>query len=761
MSKLFPLSTNPAIALLECPPLLAIAVGSIFSSLAYWASKLATDADHSLIEEPSFSHLVPLKGIEMALQPASVEIGDENPVGETRIRRSFISPDKLVTEPMPGMQILPDLLIQSAKDYPTLNAVGWREVIKIHKETKTVTKVVGGKEVKEDKIWEFYEMSDYKYWTYTQLLEEVSKISNGLAELGLTKEHRFNIYSATKASWQVMAHACSRRSITFATAYDSLGVAGLEHSINEPEVVGVFTNANLLGTLAAIVDKAPTLKYVIYDEKAEESVLKKIQDARPDIRIITYDELRQLGETKAHEIVKPDPSDIACIMYTSGSTGAPKGVLLSHLNLVSSVAGVRTLLHDFMTDQEAIIAYLPLAHILEFIVELTCLSMGAKIGYGSVKTLTEASMRNCSGDIKTFKPSVMIGVPAVWELIRKGILAKVKAGGKLKQGIFNAALAVKRHPILGKVAGGLMDTVVFNQVREQTGGNLRYAISGGAALSKETQEFLSKALVSVLQGYGLTESCGMCAILSPTYMQYECVGVPVPSVEIKLVDAPETGYLSTNTPHPQGEVWIRGPSVSKGYFKREDVTQESMTDEGWFKTGDIAQWNQDGTLSIIDRKKNLVKLAGGEYIALEKLESIYKSCSLVNNICVHADSSANRPMAIVFVHEKNINLVCEELKIGESGRSFSQMCQDEEIEKLVLKELLATGKKAGFKPLELLQSVVLTDEEWTPLNGLTTAAQKLNRKAILEHYAEAVKFTLEHQSLKSPHAKFERDTVNA
>jgi long-chain acyl-CoA synthetase len=236
-------------------------------------------------------------------------------------------------------------------------------------------------------------------------------------------------------------------------------------------------------------------------------------------------------------------------------------------------------------------------HILEFIVELTSLSMGVKIGYGSVKTLTEASMRNCSGDIKTFRPSVMVGVPAVWELIRKGILAKVKAGGKVKQGIFNAALAVKRHPILSRIGGGLMDTVVFNQVREQTGGNLRYAISGGAALSKETQEFLSKALVSVLQGYGLTESCGMCAILSPNYMQYECVGVPVPSTEIKLVDAPETGYLSTNVPNPQGEVWIRGPSVSKGYFKRDDITKESMTDDGWFKTGDIAQWNQDGSTS--------------------------------------------------------------------------------------------------------------------------------------------------------------------
>lgn len=675
----------------------------------------------------------------MALQPASVEIGNEIPQGETRVRRSFISPDKLVTEPVPGINVLPDLLIQAAKDFPTKNAIGWRDLIQLHKETKTVTKVVGGKEIQEDKIWEFYEMSDYKYWTYTQLLEEVSKMSNGLAELGLTKAQRFNIYSATKPSWQVMAHACSRRSITFATAYDSLGVAGLEHSINEPEVVGVFTNANLLGTLAAIVSKTPSLKYVIYDDQAEESNIKKIRDLRPDIRIITYDELRQLGETKAHPIVRPDPSDIACIMYTSGSTGAPKGVLLSHGNLVSSVGGVRTLLFDFLSENESVIAYLPLAHILEFIVELTSLAMGTKIGYGSIKTLTEASMRNCSGDMKTFKPTIMVGVPAVWELIRKGILAKVKSGGKVKQNIFNAALAVKGNPILNRIGGGLVDTVVFNQVREQTGGNLRYAISGGAALSKETQEFLSKALVSVLQGYGLTESCGMCAFLCPDYMQFECVGVPIPSTEIKLVDAPETGYLSTNRPNPQGEVWIRGPSVSQGYFKRDDITRESMTEDGWFKTGDIAQWNQDGTLSIIDRMKNLVKLAGGEYIALEKLESIYKSCPLVGNLCVHADATANRPMAVVFVHEKNLSLACEELSIGASGRSISQLCHDPEVEKLVLKELWATGRKAGFKPLELLQSIVLTDEEWTPQNGLVTAAQKLNRRNILEHYAEEVK----------------------
>jgi long-chain acyl-CoA synthetase len=134
-------------------------------------------------------------------------------------------------------------------------------------------------------------------------------------------------------------------------------------------------------------------------------------------------------------------------------------------------------------------------------------------------------------------------------------------------------------------------------------------------------------------------------ILPPSMLQTGVVGVPVPSIEAKLVDFPDANYFSTNSP-PQGEVWIRGGSISKGYFKRDDVTAEAFTNDGWLKTGDIGQWNADGTLSIIDRKKNLVKLAGGEYIALERLESIYKSCGLVSNICLVADSNANKPMAV-------------------------------------------------------------------------------------------------------------------
>ncbi|BGP38810.1 long-chain fatty acid-CoA ligase [Rhodotorula kratochvilovae] len=214
----------------------------------------------------------------------------------------------------------------------------------------------------------------------------------------------------------------------------------------------------------------------------------------------------------------------------------------------------------------------------------------------------------------------------------------------------------------------------------------------------------------------MTEWTAMCCLLPPEMHQYSNVGVPVTSCEIEL----EAGYKSTNA-NPEGEIWIRGPSVTKGCYN------------GWFKTGDVGRWNKDGTLSVIDRKKILVKLAGGEYIALERLESLYGSCEYAARIMVHADSNANRPMAVIFPHEHKFKGLASQL--GVSG-DLGTLVHDSKIRDAVLKSLNAVGKKAGLKGLEQLQSVVFTDNEWTPQNGLLTAAQKLNRKESLKRFKE-------------------------
>jgi len=580
--------------------------------------------------------------------------------------------------------------------------------------------------------------------------EAASEIARGLDDLQVTQKDIVNIYAATSLNWQLMALGCAWIGTTIATAYDSLGESGLQHSLNEPDCGAVFTNADLLPVVANVVGNVPSLRIVIYDGEAKQALLDKIKGAREDIKILTIDELRKLGAAKSMDSIatrQPKPDMVACIMYTSGSTGAPKGVVIPHSNLVASIGGVYTLLGHLLNQNDSILAYLPLAHILEYVVELAMLFVGVTIGYGRVKTLTDQSVRKCSGDIKAFRPTLMVGVPAVWEMIRKGIIGQVNKGSAFKKSVFNGAMTIKKANVPGLTQ--LVDSAVLSQIKAATGGRLRIALSGGAALSKETQEFLSLALVTVLQGYGMTESCGMCAILPPEHMQYGSVGLPVPCIEVKFLDVVDAGYLSTDKPS-RGEVCIRGPAVTKGYYKRDDLNNdpEVFTPDGWLRTGDVGQWNSDGTITLIDRIKNLVKLQGGEYIALERLESIYKACNFVSNICVHANTDAKQPIAIIIPNEQHLRHYLQDKQIEgvDPGKAeLSALCKNPKVKEFVMKECNALGKKNDFKSMELLEAVILTAEEWTPESGLVTAAQKVNRKKVADHFKDEISEIYKHQ----------------
>ncbi|KZV89082.1 long-chain-fatty-acid-CoA-ligase [Exidia glandulosa HHB12029] len=669
----------------------------------------------------------------------SIEVGPRVP-GEAPVRRSTLAKNGLATTPVEGVNTVYDVLRYVARTYGNKPALGWRDVVDIVEEQKQVTKLVDGKEVSQTTTWKYFQLSGYTYISFAELYTIVHDIARGLADLGLQRSDILNIFAATSQHWQFVQHACMALGMTVATAYSTLGEAGLTHSLNEPEVAAVFTDADLLDIFARVLPNTPSVRLVVYSGEAAPAVLDKIRQTRHDVRIVTLDEVREAGRHSQTKIEHraPQADDVALIMYTSGTTGPPKGVVLKHSNLVSAVAGVDLILGHHMEPDDTMLHYLPLAHVLEYLVELSFMFLGITAGFGRVKTLTDASVRNCKGDLAEFRPSLLAAVPAVWETIRKGILDQVNKAGTFKKTVFNTSVRAKRASIPG--ISQLLDNTVFKVVKEKTGGRLRMTMSGGAALSKVTQEFLSTTLVDILQGYGMTESCGMCAFLPPEFFQLGVAGAPVPCVEIKLIDVPDAGYLSTN-PLPQGEILIRGPVVTSGYYKRPDLNNDPTIFDppekgGWLHTGDIGQWNKDGTLSLIDRVKNLVKLQNGEYVALEQLEAIYRSAPVSATIAVIANGGVRQPIAVVVPHEAHLRAA---LGLSANGKDLRELCATPGAAEVVLAECNRAGKAQGLKGAEMLSAVVLTADEWTPESGLVTAAMKLQRRHIEARYAEEIK----------------------
>lgn len=274
---------------------------------------------------------------------------------------------------------------------------------------------------------------------------------------------------------------------------------------------------------------------------------------------------------------------------------------------------------QYIGPGDGLLTYLPQAHILEYVFENSCLFWGGTMGYGSPKTLSDASVRNCKGDVREFQPTILVGVPAVWETIRKGVMVKVEAGGALTKNLFWGAMAAKSFLLSHHLPGAsILDAIVFNKVKDATGGRLKLCMSGGGPVSKNTQHFVSMAIAPMISGYGLTETTAMGVLQDPLHWSTSSLGDIPSSIEVKLVDFPDAGYFTHTTP-PQGEIWIRGESVIENYFENETETKDAITGDGWFKTGDIGEWDHNGQLKLIDRKKNLVKTQGGEYIALEKV----------------------------------------------------------------------------------------------------------------------------------------------
>ncbi|EPE09857.1 long-chain-fatty-acid- ligase 1 [Ophiostoma piceae UAMH 11346] len=672
--------------------------------------------------------------------PYTVEVPGQKPVeGETPIRRHPQSVPEIIAKPSPDISTVYELLKVSVAKYGNSHAMGSRRLVATHQETKKVKKVIDGEERLVDKQWTYFELSGYEYITYNDYERRAAQLGAGLRKAGLVAGDRVHIFAATSANWLTVSHGAASQSMPIVTAYDTLGQEGLRHSMVATRAKAIFLDPHLLPILANVLKDASEITTIIWNDqnKAKQEHVDKLKASFPNITIYNFEELRKLGEDNPVDVVPPKPEDLCCIMYTSGSTGTPKGVPLKHSNVVAAVAGVSVVVQPYVGPGDGLLTYLPAAHILEYVFENASLFWGCTMGYGNPKTLSDTSVRNCNGDIKEFRPSVLVGVPAVWEMVKKGIVAKVNAGSPVVRSLFWGSMWAKNNLMnLGLPGSGILDAVVFKKIKEATGGRLKLCLNGGGPVSRDTQRFISMAICPMISGYGLTETAAMGVLQNPSEWTTDALGGMPGSVEAKLVDFPDASYYSTNKPHAQGEVWLRGPSVMSGYYENEAETAESLTADGWFKTGDIGEFDGRGHLKLIDRKKNLIKTLNGEYIALEKLESIYRSAHVVANICCYADDSKAKPVAIIVPAEPALKKLAT--TIGVSGESLEELVHNKKLQSAVLKELQAVGRQGGLSGIEIIDGVVMSDEEWTPQNSLVTAAQKLNRRGVLDKYRKEV-----------------------
>ncbi|KAJ2000934.1 long-chain fatty acid-CoA ligase [Coemansia thaxteri] len=648
---------------------------------------------------------------------------------ETPTRRFHTTADRIVDRARPDITNIYAALIHSQQTNPDSNSLGKRDVLGTVTEEKTVPHKVDGKIENTTKQWSYFKLGEYKWMTYDQVYHYTKNLGAGFVKLGLQPKSRVLIYVPTSREWQLCAFGAFSQSMQVVTAYDTLGESGLLHAMNQAKVDLVFLKADQMPTLARIMDQIETVKHVVYYQdlygmpKGCEEAIEKV---RTKFGVTSMDELHDLGSSNPIELTLPDNQDIALVMYTSGSTGKPKGVLICHQGVMSVAGGIHEFIEPFVElHHDVVLSYLPLSHVLAFFVDIYCIYSGLPIGYGTPRTLTDESVRECKGDIKELRPMVMMGVPQVWNTIRAGMLKQVDKSSWLVRKLFYSAVELKNALRGYNMPHNFMDSIVFKKTREATGGRLKFVITGGAPINRNVQKLMNAALCPMIQGFGLTEASGLVSVQLPNDTSFSNVGAPCPSVEMKLVDVPEAKYFAKNG---QGEIWVRGPSIFKGYLDNEELTKETMTEDGWLMTGDIGQWTLQGQLSIIDRKKNIVKLVSGEYIALEALEATYKNSLYIHNICVFADARMTQPCAIVNIDENQIAHMADD--IGVQYNNPSEIAANKDFIAAVLADLQLVAKRNSLGKQETLAAIRVDAELWSPENDRLTPAMKLKRTDI-------------------------------
>ncbi|KAJ6404064.1 hypothetical protein OIU84_012291 [Salix udensis] len=474
-----------------------------------------------------------------------------------------------------------DLFSLSAKKYAGNKMLGWR-------------RFVDGK------------VGPYVWKTYQEVYDEVLKISSALRASGAEAGCRVGIYGSNCPQWIVAMEACSARSLVCVPLYDTIGPRAVNYIIDHAEIDFVFVqDKKVKELLNPDCKSAQRLKAIVCFTSLTEE--EKDRAAQMGIKSYSWEEYLCMGKENPSEIFPPQSFNICTIMYTSGTSGDPKGVVILHETVAAFVRGMDLFMEQFedkMTPDDVYLSFLPLAHVLDRMIEEYFFRKGASVGYyhGDLNALRD--------DLMELKPTCLAGVPRVFEKIQQGIKKALQELSPLRRQIFDALYRYKlgwmNRGYKQKYASPLADLLAFRKVKARLGGRLRLVICGGASLSTEVEEFLRVTCCAfVIQGYGLTESCGPATMGFPDEMcMLGTVGAAAVYNELCLEEVPEMGYDPLGNP-PCGEICLRGKTLFSGYYKNPELTRESMKD-GWFHTGDIGEILPNGVIKIIDRKKKIL-----------------------------------------------------------------------------------------------------------------------------------------------------------
>ncbi len=575
----------------------------------------------------------------------------------------------------------------------------------------------------------------YIWMTYKEVMDATNKIASSLIGNGVEVGNKVGVLSGNCPEWMVAMQACNKTGAACVPLYDTLGENAVEYIINHAECKVAFISAAKVGVFLKTKGKIPTITTLVYWGTPTEDELKQLDDFGVDV--FSYDQFLENGAADKKENEGPTPEDLCTVMYTSGTTGNPKGVMIKHKNMVAELNGIDKHFDTLkipIAKGDRFMSYLPLAHIFDRVVEETFLIGGGAVGYwrGSPLKLLE--------DVAELKPTIFAGVPRIFDRIYSKVFSGVQSAGFIKKWLFNTGVKRKWSQIERGVsqsqATPFFNAILFKKLKLVLGGHVKTIVSGGAPLASHVEKFLRTAFCCpVVQGYGLTETMAASFVAVPDDIRfYKTVGVPAPSIEYRLEAVPEMNYSPHSDP-PKGEVLIRGPSVFAGYYKDEEQTKGAIDSDGFFHTGDVGEITPFGALKIVDRKKNIFKLSQGEYVAVEMLESVYKKNLVIEQIWVYGNSFESCVVAIVVPNE--VKLAAWAKENGAEG-DYAALCKNADANAWILDELKKTGKEAKLKGFEILKAVHLDANEFSVDTEPLTPTFKLKRPQLLKHYQSNV-----------------------